>query len=102
MLQFMLRACEPWGPHWQLTWLFCCLLHTERCSIDAWEALLVLAAVGDALDDTGPAKAWEVLQVRDKMSLCLLCECPLTGSTEVYLHMPASCTAACGWHQMAT
>jgi hypothetical protein len=33
------------------------------CSVDTWEALLVLAAVGDAFEDTGPAKAWELLQV---------------------------------------
>jgi hypothetical protein len=33
------------------------------CSVDSWEALLVLAAVGDAFEDTGPAKAWELLQV---------------------------------------
>lgn len=35
---------------------------------DTWEALLVLAAVADAFDDTGPAKAWEVLQAAERGS----------------------------------
>jgi len=38
--------------------------HTEH----TWEALLVLASVADAFDDTGPAKAWEVLQAAEKGS----------------------------------
>lgn len=42
-----------------LCWLLCGL----PCSEDSWEALLLLAAVSDAFDISGPEKAWETLQV---------------------------------------